>query len=190
LVVEDPGEYAYIRHRGWGTELAFALPREDEDPTNLSLRNCHIPIPTPALVDGEVPVLSKIYVLYQTQSEMYIADVVVWDYGQIVCQWNNDLTGPLLAPGSHLELDASNQLFVPDPQPVSTGVGVTLQCQLNVTSVPGDSPGVDPQLEPWILTVTEVGADFVYPSAKLTFHTGYIADKGLIAIPVNGVRKK
>jgi hypothetical protein len=21
LVVEDPGEYAYIRHRGWGTEL-------------------------------------------------------------------------------------------------------------------------------------------------------------------------
>jgi hypothetical protein len=164
LVVEDPGEYSYIRHRGWGTALGYALPRDDEDPQNLSLRSCHVPITTPALVDNEVPSVTKIYMPYETSSDMYIAQVVLWDDNSIVYTWNRDPSDEgLLARGTHLEVDASNQLSLGRSHRVVTALNVAILVQLYVTSAPGDSPGDEPPLDPWILTVGAVGIDWLYP---------------------------
>ncbi len=82
LVVEDPGEYAVIRHRGWGTELDFNSFDDDE-----SYHNSHIPIPTPASVDGALPMLTQITILFETTSDLYIQQVDVWDGNVPVAQF-------------------------------------------------------------------------------------------------------
>lgn len=142
LVVEDPGEYAYIRHRGWGTELGFAGPRDDEDILNLSLRYSHIPIPTPASVDGDAPWLTKIYVLYETKGFMRVGRIDVWDGNNPVCQFNEtyDPENRGLGHGNHLTLDLANQLTLSPPYLVSAGIGVTFACDL--TYLPPDEPEI------------------------------------------------
>ncbi len=81
--VEGPGEYANVRHRGWGSELNYAGPRDDENGQNLSLRWCQIGVPTPTPVDGVAPELGRSFVLYNTDStsDLHITQIDVWDAG-------------------------------------------------------------------------------------------------------------
>jgi hypothetical protein len=160
LVVEDPGEYEYIRHRGYGTLLKYNSGTSSAD----DLKVCHIPIPTPQTVDGATPVIDKITVLFQTDADepfvapsqgingvVQIQKVDVWDGPTLVTtvQTNGWL-------GSHLSPDGVNQLKVP-PTQVQTGIGVSLFC-----SVGGDG---DPS--EWFLIIGGVSADFVYPNPPL-----------------------
>jgi hypothetical protein len=160
LVVEDPGEYEYIRHRAYGTLLKYNAGTSSLD----DLRVCHIPIPTPQTVDGASPVIAKIIVLFQTDANaafvapsqgiegvVRVEKVDVWDGPTLVTTVRlNDWHG------SHLSPDGVNQLAVP-PTQVHTGIGVSLFC-----SVDGD---FDPS--EWFLIVGGVAADFVYPNPPL-----------------------
>lgn len=85
LVVEDPGEYSSIRHRGWGTELNFNSPGEDDD----AYRVCHIPLPTPATIDGVAPTLVKIFILFETTPNVFIGRIDIWHANNAVAQISN-----------------------------------------------------------------------------------------------------
>ena len=167
LVVEDPGEYAYIRHRGWGTELSYAGPRDDEDGENLSLRYCHIPIPTPESVDGVAARLVRVLVLYETSELMEVSRIDVWDGNSPVAQfdesYNPDVPeGNFRGRGNHLTLDPTNQLTLPgSPYTVSSGLGISLA--VAISWLPPDEPESIPN-QSWILTVTGAGAEFIYPA--------------------------
>jgi hypothetical protein len=142
LVVEDPGEYEYIRHRAYGTLLKYNAGTSSLD----DLRVCHIPIPTPQTVDGASPVIAKITVLFQTDANapfvgpsqgiegvVQVAKVDVWDGPTLVTTFRlNDWHG------SHLSPDGVNQLAV------------------------GDADASQ-----WFLIVAGVAADFVYPNPPL-----------------------
>ncbi len=160
LVVEDPGEYEYIRHRGYGTLLKYNAGTSSLD----DLRVCHIPIPTPQTVDGASPVIAKITVLFQTDANaplvapsqgldgvVRIEKIDVWDGPNLVTTFQKTDWH-----GSHLSADGVNQLTVP-PTQVQTGIGVSLFC-----SVDGDE---DPS--EWFLIVAGVGGDFVYANTTL-----------------------
>lgn len=153
LVVEDPGEYAVIRHRGWGTELDFNSFDDDE-----SYHNSHIPIPTPASVDGALPMLTQITILFETTSDLYIQQVDVWDGNVPVAQFPC-YSAPDPPPGaftgnlSHLVPDATNQLKLDPPYAVQYGIGVSLRCFAY-----GDT---------LTLNLAAVGADFVFPNPSI-----------------------
>jgi hypothetical protein len=157
LRVEDPGEYADVRHRGWGAELNFnPIPVNSDDD---SYRNSHIPIPTPASVDGASPMLTKITILFETDPNLFISQVDVWDGNEPVAQFPAN-AAPGAPPGvftgnlSHLAPDSTNQLTLNPPYRVQYGIGVSLRC------LPMDSPALK-------LTVAAVGADFVFPNPPL-----------------------
>jgi hypothetical protein len=160
LAVEDPGEYEYIRHRGYGTLLKYNAGTSSLG----DLRVCHIPIPTPQTVDGASPVIAKITVLFQTDADaplvapsqgvegvVRIEKIDVWDGPTLVTTFQ-----PTNWHGSHLSADGVNQLTVP-PTEVQTGIGISLFC-----SVDGDEDSSE-----WFLIVAAVGADFVYANLPL-----------------------
>jgi hypothetical protein len=155
LVVEDPGEYSSIRHRGWGTELNFNQPDENDD----AYRVCHIPLPAPATIDGVAPTLVKIFILFETSLDLIIGRIDLWDGNNPVAQFSNHgefepAAGLWVGTGSHLTLDRNNQLPLPQPHDVSTGIGISLLCML--FSVPGLQ-----------LNVAAVGGEFVVPNPTL-----------------------
>jgi hypothetical protein len=160
LVVEDPGEYEYIRHRGYGTLLKYSRPTSSPD----DLHVCHIPIPTPQTVDGESPEIAKITVLFQTDASAPSVPPSDGVTGVVQIQKLDIWDGPTLLTtvtpdawrGSHLAPDALNQLPL-QPLRVHTGIGVSLFC-----SVGGDFDASE-----WFLIVGGVSADFMYPSAPL-----------------------
>ena len=162
LVVEDPGEYQSIRHRGYAAELTFARPRDDEDPDNLSHRYCHIPIPSPASVDGASPSLTNVYVLYQTLGFVTIDHIYVYDANNLLATFPTD-GGGLIGYGDHLTLGPSNKFTLPEPYVLGTGIGITLSCSLNIIPPSGNATDSDA----WVLNVTAAGADFVFPRAPL-----------------------
>jgi hypothetical protein len=163
LVVEDQGQYEFIRHRAYGTLLKYNGGTSSLD----DLRVCHIPIPTPQTVDGLTPSVTKVTVLFQTDADapgaapneaiegsVRIEKIDVWDGPTLITTfrkygWH----------GSHLSADDLNQLVVPATK-VQTGIGVSLFC-----SIDGDA---DPSV--WYLIVAGVGADFVYPNPVLVEH--------------------
>lgn len=160
LVVEDPGQYEYIRHRGWGTLLKYNAATSSAD----DLRVCHIPIPTPRTVDGSSPVISQVTLLFQTDADepgaapsggvtgvVQIEKLDVWDGPTLVTTLPGDYWR-----GSHLAPDSLNQFKVP-PTEVQSGIGVSL-----FVSVDGD---FDPS--EWFLIVAGLGGDFVYPNPPL-----------------------
>lgn len=155
LVVEDPGEYSSIRHRGWGTELNYNQPGEDDD----AYRVCHVPLPTPATIDGVTPTLVKIFILFETSPAVFVVRLDLWDGNSPVAQFSSHPeyeppAGLWVGNGSHLTLDRNNQLPLPQPYEVSTGIGISFVC-----GVMADSP-----LQ---LSVAAVGGEFVLPNPAL-----------------------
>jgi hypothetical protein len=130
LFVEDPGEYSSIRHRGWGTELNY-----NPFPVNDSDRVCHIPLSTPATIDGAAPTLVKIMVLFETTPNVIIGRVDVWDANNLVTSFYNHggfepAAGLWVGSGSHLTLDRNNQLPLPQAHQVSAGIGLSFACKI------------------------------------------------------------
>lgn len=183
LRVEDPGEYQTIRHRGYAAELTFARPREDEDPDQMSPRYTHVPIPTPAWVDGSAPWLTNVYVLYQTKGFVTLNQIYVYDANNVITNFSadpadlkaskgppaTDPRGGLIGYGDHLTSGPANKFPLPEPYVVGTGIGVTLSCMLNLIPPTGNATESDP----WMLYVAAVGADFVYPHSNLSFYSGF-----------------
>jgi hypothetical protein len=158
VVVEDPGEYSSIRHRGWGTELNYNPPGEDD----LSYRVCHIPLSTPATIDGVAPTLVKIFILFETTPNLNIVRIDLWDGNNAIAQFSDHTgeepppgPGVFLGNGPHLTLDPNNQLPLPEPHRVSTGIGISFLCGM-----------VPPQ--PLQLNVAAVGGEFVVPNPDVS----------------------
>jgi hypothetical protein len=154
LAVEDPRDTAYIWHRGWGSELAFAAARDNEDP-NYATRYCHICIPTPRTLNNEAMLLTKLIVLFEIHGQMRISRIDVWDANVPVAQFDENVNpgGPIKGVGSHLTIDDTNQLVLPRPYAVQYGIGVSFVCDLSFF--------IDQ--EPLVLTLAAVGAEFISP---------------------------
>jgi hypothetical protein len=173
LVVEDPGEYVNIRHRGWGTELYYypvAWPSDSDQPgSRLSI--CHIPIPTPGVVNGETALLARVYYLFRTQGPISLISIDVWDGINVVYSRNlleDQLHGKALTKGDFLEsVDFYNQTTIPGSYHVQTGINLSLSVE--VDAVDPNNPDPDAPM----LSISAAGADFAFPSSPLTFHTGY-----------------
>jgi hypothetical protein len=180
LRVEDPGEYQNVRHRGWGTVLTYARRRDDEkNLDSLSPRYCHIPIPTPTAVDGTSPWLTHVYVLFETQGYAKLGGLGLWDADNLLQSFADDSSGLAGRFGGFLTISKFNTFTLAEPPVVQRGIGVTLAVQLDIipdndsahTGQPPAPPSTDS--DPWILTVTAVGADFVFPRSPLTVFTGF-----------------
>ncbi|HEY9154207.1 MAG TPA: hypothetical protein VIM69_03690 [Opitutaceae bacterium] len=154
LTVEDPRDTAYLWHRGWGSELTFPGPRDNES-SSQATRYCHLAIPTPRTLNGEPMELTKLIVLFEVQGDMRISRIDVWDANIPVAQFNEDRNpgGQIKGVGSHLTIDSTNQLSLPRPYPVQYGIGVSFVCELSFW---------DGQ-EPLVLTLAAVGAEFISP---------------------------
>jgi hypothetical protein len=166
LRVEDPGEYANVRHRGWGSELNYAGPRDDEDGQNLSLRWCHIGVPTPTPVDGVEPELGRIFVLYKTDStsDLHITQIDVYDAGNklgSIPLGYDKAANDWLGSGDHLNLDKYNQFAPPvNRYRVQNGIGLSFACLFTV--IPPNEPET-PATQYWQLTIAAVGVEFIWP---------------------------
>jgi len=163
LVVEDPGEYASIRHRGWGTELSYNNPGDDDN-----YRVCHIPLPTLTSVDGESPKLSKVTILYETGGGAFIERVDVWDATQRIAQFPGIYYDKPLPPTgfsgyqSHLSPDRYNVLLFDPPYEAQSGIGISLLVALTGASSDPNVPS-----DPLTVMIAGVGADFVFPMPVL-----------------------
>ncbi len=166
LVVEDPVLYSSIYHHGWGTELRFGLPRDDEDQVEPPLRYCHVPLQTPPAVDGKAPILTKLTVLYETTGYWQIQRIDIWDGNDPAGQIDQSiqpppvLNGEARGHGSHLTPDVVNQLAVIPPRQVTTAISVSFACAL--IFLPENDPPVQ-DTDPKTLTVVAIGAEYAYP---------------------------
>jgi len=143
----------------------------------------HVPIPTPAWVDGSAPWLTNVHVLYKTNGFMTVNQIYVYDANNVITNFSHDPSDPkeskappatdptegLIGYGDHLTLGSSNTFELPEPHVVDTGIGVTLSCMLNIIPPTGNATDSDP----WMLYVSAVGADFVYPNSNLSFYSGF-----------------
>ena len=154
LVVEDPRDAAQLWHRGWGSQLTFGGARDNES-SSYATRYCHLSIPTPRTLGGEAMLLTKLTVLFEVKGQMRISRIDVWDANVPVAQFNEDLNpgGQLKGVGSHLTIDATNQLALPQPHAVQYGIGITFVCELTFFA----------EQQPLVLTLAGVGADFISP---------------------------
>jgi hypothetical protein len=139
LTVETPPNLAAIIHYAWGTDLRF-------DPGQSSW--CHIPIPTPVIIDDQRLHVRNLYLLYSVkEGEGSIRTILTYDgphlmktfdglslagdHGHSVTAWNT--------------LDMSNYGNV-----VAFGISISFLFQAAI-----DSPNPKP-----LLTITAAGADF------------------------------
>ena len=193
LVVEDPGEYENIRHRGWGTVLTFARRRDDEQNLDqLSPRYCHIPLPTPSLIDGAIPWLTKVYILYETQGFAKVGGVGVWDANNLVESFGGN-AGDILGFGNNLTLSplnaSNNQFTLTERHQVAAGIGITLACYVDI--IPYRPPNESPlpqsnESDPWILTVAAVGVDYAYPTSTLSNYKERSVVEGVAPVKLGG----
>ena len=154
LTVEDPRDSAYIWHRGWGSQLTFAGPRDNEFSSEVA-RYCHLSIPTPRTLNGVAMHLTKIIVLFEVQGQMRISRIDLWDANVPVAQFdeNRNPGGQLKGVGSHLTIDSTNQLSLPQAYAVQYGIGGSFVCDLDFF----------PDQQPLVLTLAAVGAEFISP---------------------------
>lgn len=148
LVVEDPGEYDAIRHRGWGTELTYRAPGEDD-----SARVCHLPLSAPTPVDGFVPELAEVVVLFDAGAAVVVQDVHLWDGGELFHRVHyvttaNPAAGAWTGIGDQRTAGPYNVVAPPRPQVLSAGLGLSLLV------------GLWPE-DALTMTVTSVGAIYL-----------------------------
>jgi hypothetical protein len=161
VIPERPSDFTDIRHLGSGAELVFRAG--EGDPPGYVESFLHIPIPTPALINGAPADLAKVFLLYETDTqgatEILLKSLEMWD-GQNLLE-RQDLyiqlpTGPTTQHwyGSHITmLDQDNTVVLSQPKRVHFGLGLFLLCHSST------GPGT--------LRIAAAGADFLTGSLHL-----------------------
>jgi hypothetical protein len=140
LVVEAPNSADEIIHLGDGTLLSI---RSGTQPW------FHIPMSTPAMINGSQTQLARVYILFETNpGDGFITSVWVYDGETLIQQFNN-----LFLEGVHrASKDSSNTFDLPAPRNVTFGMGISFQFS---ASTPIDGPE-----ELYRVFIVSAGADF------------------------------
>jgi hypothetical protein len=134
-----------VRRRGEGAY--FRADRSLKPPVDNWF---HFAIPTPAILDGARPELTRVYVLYKTFNLVQITNVHLYDGPNITKEFNN-----LLLSGAHNgAVDSSNEFLIYPPFPIQFGLGVSVRVEF-IIDIGFDAPGAPDVL------CTSAGADFI-----------------------------
>jgi Family of unknown function (DUF6623) len=141
LTVETPQNLASIIHIGWGTELRFVPGKSSW---------CHIPIPTPVIVDNQRLKVQKLFLFFNVkEGQGSIRNIHVYD-GPSRIQTFDGLT----LKGDHGGgIDSVNTITLQNQHSVLFGISISFLFQAAI--------GIDSPIPPPLLTVTTAGADFL-----------------------------
>ena len=140
VVVENPENFSSIQRFGWGTDLLF-IPGKSSW--------CHIPIPTPVIMNDQRANVQNLFLLFQSnRGEGSIRQVHIWDASIPVQQFND-----LHLDGDHRGLDASGTFTLSNPHQVLFGMSISFRFQASI--------GIDSRVPPSLLRITSAGADFL-----------------------------
>jgi hypothetical protein len=140
LTVETPQNLDSIFHHGWGIDLFFI-------PGKASW--CHIPIPTPVIVNDQRTKVQKLFLLFEClERDGSITNIHIFDGPFKVQEFNNLSRG-----GEHrARLDNINTITLQNPRVVKFGISITFRYQAAI--------GIDTNIPPPLLMVSSAGADF------------------------------
>ena len=140
VTVETPSNLSFVRPRGWGTELGFVPGKSSW---------CHIPIPTPVIMDGRRSKVQKLFLFFSAKAgQGHINNIHVWD-GPFAIQRFDGLS----LKGEHGSgIDSINTITLQKPHDVLYGISISFSFQAAI--------GIDSSIPPPLLTVTTAGADF------------------------------
>jgi len=144
---EYPDRLVRRERKGWGSSF-FMKPGT----TNWF----HIAIPTPALIDGVRPLLSRIFVLYGASRGAgatfgsTLTDVHVYDGKNKVWGFDGERDG-----GHTGSIDSDNTFSIDPPLTIYSGLGISV-CAICPKGLPDEAGGYQ-------VSFATVGADFTRP---------------------------
>jgi hypothetical protein len=140
LTVETPRNLSSIVHIGWGTELRFGPGKSSW---------CHIPIPTPVIIDDRRARLQKLFLFFKCEEvDGDIRNIHIYD-GPVAIQRFNGLS----LKGNHSErIDSTNTITLQNPREVFHGISISFLFQA--------VKGIDTSIPAPLLTITSAGGDF------------------------------
>jgi hypothetical protein len=169
VIPERPSDFTDIRHLGWGSELVFRAG--EGDPPDFVESIIHIPIPTPAVINGGPADLAKVFLLYEMDllgdTAIWLKNLDVWDGPNLLESQGLYVQSPTRPKthwrGSHITaLDQDNTVVLPRPKRVHFGLGLSFLCQSS------SGPGA--------LRIAAAGADFLtgtlHVDIESPVHTG------------------
>jgi len=110
-VVESPGSLSQVGYFGWGADM-YVRPGENSW--------FHIPLPTPAIVDGAAGLLESIVLMYSCESG-HIAAIDVYDGPRKLHSFSG-----LMLTGDHRSApDATTNYALPAPHAMRFGAGLS-----------------------------------------------------------------
>jgi hypothetical protein len=143
-----------VRHWGGGTQIQFTFGLNQTPPAAW----CHIPIPTPVIVNDVRLRVQTLFLLFKTGQHAAIDNVHIFDGPNRIHTWDANIGsgGAGRRTGDHSRgTDPVNTLTLPNPHSVMFGMSIAF------TFVPvaltTSSPPVDPE---GTLLITAAGADF------------------------------
>jgi hypothetical protein len=143
------------RRWGWGSEMQFTFARGVNPPGTW----CHIPIPTPAIVNDVRLKVQKLFLLFKTGQHASIDNIHIFD-GHKKIHALDVIPGSSSSArrtGDHSRgIDAENTITLPAPHEVSFGLSISFTFRpvaLNTSQGPVDPEGT--------LLITTAGADFI-----------------------------
>jgi len=141
LTVETPQNLSSITHIGWGTELRFASGKSSW---------CHIPIPTPVIVNDQRLKVQKLFLLFNVkEAQSRIMNIHIYDGPNRIQTFDG-----LSLKGDHSGgIDDVNTITLQKQHEVFYGVSISFFFQA--------ATGIDSPIPPPLLTVTTAGADFI-----------------------------
>ena len=143
-----------IRHWGWGTQMQFTFALNQSPQPAW----CHIPIPTPVIVDGVRLRVQTLFLLFKTGQHAAIDNVHIFDGPNRIHTWDANIGagGAGRRTGDHSRgTDPVNTLTLPNPHSVMFGMSIAFTFVPVALSTA--SPPVDPE---GTLLITAAGADF------------------------------
>jgi hypothetical protein len=144
-----------VRHWGGGTELQFIFAANQSPPTAW----CHIPIPTPVIVNDARLKVRKLFLLFKTGQHAAIDSVHVFDGPNRIHAEDFKPGGGGNGPrrsGNHSNgISVANTITLPADHPVQWGMSIAFK--LAPVAITTSSPPVDPE---GTVLITSAGADF------------------------------
>jgi hypothetical protein len=140
LTVETPNNLTSITHFGWGIDLRF-IPGKSSW--------CHIPIPTPVIIDDKRTKVQTLFLLFESKvGDGDIRFIHIYDGAFKIQEFNS-----ISLKGSHRTgLDSSNTITLSNPHEVLFGMSISFFFQAAI--------GIDSSIPPPLLRIATAGADF------------------------------
>jgi hypothetical protein len=144
-----------IRRWGWGTEMQFIFEPGMTPPPAW----CHIPIPTPPIINDVRMKVQKLFLLFKTGQHASIDNIHIFDGPNRIAAWDvvAGSNSSARRTGNHSQaIDDQNMFTLPTLHEVSFGLSISFT--FSPVALDTSLPQVDPA---GTLLITTAGADFV-----------------------------